>query len=284
MASESVNVRHLEQIQEAEMPRHTSRWATLLLASIGGAALVLVFVMMAKRDGPPARSSHDPLAELVAKAKQAGPPAEHLDGRDVSFPSVLSDGETPTTALAAVKDERGRLVKQPGSEDPEFALPAGTPTAPPPAMDRLPVVPLPVGTLLGATPVTMEPKDKLAQLARERSKPSPAGEMAPMGSDTGFQLQVASFKDQADADKLVEALRKRGHQAFRVAAMVPNKGLWHRVRVGPFKTKYQAVLYKRKFEDKERLAPFVVDPEKVERAAEIREAKLEARKRKYGRP
>ncbi len=31
----------------------------------------------------------------------------------MTFPGILSDDEKPTTALAAVKDERGNLVKQP---------------------------------------------------------------------------------------------------------------------------------------------------------------------------
>ncbi len=81
----------------------------------------------------------------------------------------------------------------------------------------------------------------------------------------------------------MQDLRKRGHRAFRQAAYVPNRGLWHRVRIGPFKTKYQAILYKKKFESSERVTPYVVDPARVELDEKIRAAKLAARKRKYGR-
>ena len=59
---------------------------------------------------------------------------------------------------------------------------------------------------------------------------------------------------------------------------------FYRVRVGPFKTKYQAIVYKKKFEQNERMAPFVVDPDKVKQAEEIRQRKLEARLKKYGQP
>lgn len=274
---ESVNVRNLEQIQEADPTRRSSRLGTLLLASLGSAALVMVGVMSMKRSGPPATSKDDPLAALVAEAKSDQAPPEKLEGSDVSFPGILSDGENPTTALAAVKDERGQLVKQ---ED--LALPPGAPTAPPPATDVLPVVPLPAGTLLSSTPVTTQPKDSLTSLAAKASEPSSV-EMAPPGSDSGFQIQVASFKDAADADKFVDELRKRGHRAFRQAAYVQGRGLWHRVRIGPFKSSYEANQYKKKFEQTERVSPFVVDPHKVKQAEEIRAAKADARKRKYGR-
>src|SRR5690606_31214010 len=123
-----VNIRNLEQIQEGDgAARSGSRLGTLLLASLGGAALVVVCVMVAKREGPAAKSTEDPLATLVAEAKQ-GVPAEALDGRDVTFPGILSDDETPTTALAAVKDQRGRLVKQP-----EEVLAPADGAEPPPA-------------------------------------------------------------------------------------------------------------------------------------------------------
>jgi len=265
---ESVNVRNLEQIQEEDRASRSSRLGALLLASLGGAALLTVGIVMAKRTGPPARTERDPLAELVKSTKVTSTPAEQLEGSEVTFPGILSDSQKPTTALAAVKDERGRLVER-GEGD----LPAA-PTAPPPPTDRLPVVPLPVGTLLSATPVTTDPKDSLTALAQSASQVADNAELAPAGMEGGFQLQVASYRDQADADRLVEDLRKRGHRAFRQAAYVPERGLWQRVRIGPFKTKFEAAQYKTKFEASERLTPFLVDPEKVKQAAEQREMRV----------
>jgi cell division septation protein DedD len=97
-------------------------------------------------------------------------------------------------------------------------------------------------------------------------------------------VQVASFKDQDDADSFVEDLRKRGHSAYRQAANVPGRGVWHRVRIGAFKTKFQAELYKKKLEESERTIALVVDQSKVERQEQIRAAKLAERIRKYGSP
>jgi DedD protein len=272
-----VNVRHLDQIQEDDPRRRPSRLPALLLASIGGAALVTAFVATSKRTDAPAVSKQDPLAALVAEARSSSAtPAERLDGREVSFPKILSDEARPTTALAAVKDERGRLVEQP-------ELAAGAATVPPPPTDKLPVVPLPVGTLLGSTSVTTDPKDELSALAAGAAKTGDDSALAPPGSDGGYQIQVASFQRAEDADAFVQDLRKRGHSAFRQPAYVPERGLWHRVRIGPFKSKFAAEQYAKKFEKTERVAPFVVDPHKVKQQEEIRAAKLAARKRKIGR-
>jgi cell division protein FtsN len=183
--------------------------------------------------------------------------------------------------MAAVKDERGRLVARDVTQN--------TAGLPPPPTDRLPVVPLPVGTLLTATPVTTEPKDRLTALAADAARAAgaaraaDASSLAPPGVDGGFQLQVASFKEVHDADKLVEELRQRGHRAFRQAAYVPERGLWQRVRIGPFKSRLEAQKYKLEFERSERVAPFLVDPEKVKQAEQIRAARVAAQDKRANR-
>ena len=97
------------------------------------------------------------------------------------------------------------------------------------------------------------------------------------GAEGGFQLQVASFKDQGEADQFAEALRKRGHRAYRQSAYVADRGLWHRVRIGPFKSKLSAEKYKADFDKKERMSAFLVDPDKVKRQEELRASKLASR-------
>lgn len=275
---DSVNLRNLDQIQERDGEPRVSRLATLLLASLGGGALVIAGVLTMKRSEPPVESKTDPLAALVQKSKRADdPPPEELDEKDVTFPSVLSDVGEPTTALAAVKDERGRLIDQ--DETRAAAAPDETRVE----AEKLPVVPLPVGSLLNATPVTQSPKDGLTALAKEASRVTGSAEDTLPGSEGGYQIQVASFRDQGDADNLVEELRKRKHRAFRQAAYVPERGLWHRVRIGPFKTKFSAQKYQKTFEETERMSTFLVDPDKVKRQEDIRRAKLAARQKKHGK-
>lgn len=267
---EPVNVRNLEQIQEVDRDGRSARLATVLLASLGGGALVFAFVLTTQKSAPPAESKTDPLAALVAKAKrpEATPP-EAVRSSEVTFPGLLSDSPRPTTALAAVKDERGHLIAPAPDPDPVPAV------APPPA-EKLPVVPLPAGTLLDQTAVTEKPRDPLVALARDVSKVENAPPVMP-GGEGEFQLQVASFKDQADADHFVEELLKRGHRAYRQSAYVADRGLWHRVRIGPFKSKLAAEKYKAEFDRKERMNAFLVDPEKVKRQEELRKTKLAQR-------
>lgn len=275
MNTSPVNLRNLEQIHEGSTTS-SPRLATFVLAATGVASVLVVGLAM--RDGDPDVESpaQDPLAALVASAEREKAEAndEELRASDVDFPDVLSDADSRTTALVAVKDKKGRLIP----------LEAETPAVPPPATDSIPVVPLPVGNLLTATPVTQQPKDGLTQAAAQISAIPADAEMAQPGSDGAYTVQVASFKDQDDADNFVTELRRRGHQAFRLAANVPGRGVWHRVRIGSFQTKYQAELYKKKLEESERTIALVIDQHKVERQDQIRAAKLAERIRKYGAP
>jgi DedD protein len=273
---DSVNVRNLEQIQETDGDGRSARAATLLLASVGGAALVIAAVLTMKQSEPPTDAKGDPLAALVAKAKHPETtPPETVQRSEVTFPSILSDSERPTTALAAVKDERGHLIGPDAVPDTTSMVSS---LAPPPPADKLPVVPLPAGTLLDATSVTLQPKDGLTALAVEVSKAESSSIVVP-GAEGGFQLQVASFKDLGDAERFVAELQKRGHRAYRQASYVADRGLWHRVRIGPFKTKLAAAKYKSEFDKKERMSAFLVDPDKVKRQEDLKASKLAARAR-----
>ncbi len=55
-----------------------------------------------------------------------------------------------------------------------------------------------------------------------------------------FTVQVASFKTEEDAEKLAGKLGSKGYPVFVVAADIPGKGKWYRVRVGDFGTKHEA--------------------------------------------
>lgn len=264
-----MTLHHLDRIEEVDQPGRAARFGTWFLASSGGAAVVIACVLLARRSAPPAQAEPDPLAKLVAEHRVESPNADEVQSRELGFPRMLSDEPQTTTALAAVKDARGRLIPQ--------ADPPGTPGDPPPPTDRLPVVPLPAGTLLNSTPVTRDPKDALTRLAQEASTIDDEQGLAPPGGEGGFQIQVASFRSREEADTFVKELRRRGHRASRQEAQVPERGLWHRVRIGPFKTNYEAVLYRAKLEQAERISAFVVDPEKVKRAEELRAQKLAAR-------
>ncbi len=93
-----VNVRNHDDIQEEERGSRSSRFAAILLASLAGASIATAVVVMSKKGATPAQPAKDPLAELVAQSRSNTPTADKLASNDVSFPGILSDDATPTTA------------------------------------------------------------------------------------------------------------------------------------------------------------------------------------------
>jgi len=68
---------------------------------------------------------------------------------------------------------------------------------------------------------------------------------------------VASLKEKASADRIVDALVRKRIPAVRVAANVPGKGRWYRVQVGRFKDRAGAASMKKLLE-KEGKNPILV--------------------------
>jgi DedD protein len=60
------------------------------------------------------------------------------------------------------------------------------------------------------------------------------------GSDKPLTIQVSSLKDHALALRTEKALKAAGYNAYIITAMVPGKGVWHRVRLGAFADKKEA--------------------------------------------
>lgn len=281
-------VRNLEQIQESDGER-TPRGVTILLVALGGACIVFAGLAIGGRRSAPTTAKVDPLGELVtAQAKVQGgtaaPKATDLAPHDVTFPGILSDEGSPTTALAAV---RGSSPKAPatGTASPGAAnanananANASAPGEPPAAIvlnvrgasdsgsasgDRLPVVPLPAQNMLGASPVVTRPRDSLTRAASDAVESSGTGVTpAPAGREGGYQLQVSSFRTQSEADTFSGQLRARGHKAYVVEAHVPGRGTWYRVRIGPFTSQHAAASYRSGFEGREHVVPFIVPPSK----------------------
>lgn len=48
-----------------------------------------------------------------------------------------------------------------------------------------------------------------------------------------YFLQVGAFQEEADADNMKAKLALQGFEAVVQTATIPEKGVWHRVRVGP---------------------------------------------------
>ena len=254
-------IRNLENLQEDDDERRMPPGVTLTLLALGGACIVFGAFALGGRSSQSQAPKVDPLGDLVAHrgslpgAAAGAHPSVDLAPRDVTFPQMLSDDDKPSTALAAVRP--GNLPAP---------LPAPVPAEPPPATDRLPVVPLPAQAVLEASPIVTHPRDALTKAASDAAQINGAAassETSPAGHDGGYQLQVSSFRTQSEAQAFADQLRARGHKAYVVEAHVPDRGTWFRVRVGPFGSQHAAATYRASFEEREHVVPFIVPPETV---------------------
>ena len=269
---DTVHVRNLEQIREQDTGRIGSRLGTLLLALLGGAGIAAAVLLSSSHTSKPQLGTSDALTKLAARQANPSGPSSRIESQNVSFPDVLSDSENPTTALAAVRDDQGRLVA-PGP------IPSARTDAPG-LSDKIPGGPLSAADMLASNSVGAQAKDPLAKMASAAAQLPDDAELASEGHEGGIQIQVASFRTIEDADALVRDLRHKGHHAFRQPAYVPDRGLWQRVRIGPFKTKVEGVAYRNKLEQAEKILAFVVDPDRKKRAVSDRESILSSREKK----
>jgi cell division protein FtsN len=83
-----------------------------------------------------------------------------------------------------------------------------------------------------------ETSDNESANSSETSKADKEG--AAKTDDKPYAIQVAAFKDAADADKKVAELKKKGFSAYRVIGKVPGKGIWYRVRIGDYNDRDKA--------------------------------------------
>jgi cell division septation protein DedD len=257
---ESASIKSLDQIQEEEPATPHSRVSALVMASFGGACIVFAALALMRGPSSEAEERPDPLSELAARAEKAPDESRQLGAGEVTFPQVLTDQENPTTAMAAVRGGKGDEAPPEDGELPRADMVSG----PPPASDKLAVLPLPAQDVLDGAHAKRAPGDTLRNMAAGLTREPDAGQLADPGQPGGYQLQVSSFKEQSEADEFAQVLRRRGHRAHVEKAHVQGRGLWHRVRIGPFKYRRSAEIYRQDFEAKERMVSFIVEPPKAQ--------------------
>jgi cell division protein FtsN len=74
----------------------------------------------------------------------------------------------------------------------------------------------------------------VAPAAKPADKPLP--ESKPVAVSGPQFLQAGSFSNAADAEKVKAKLAMMGVEASIQTATIPEKGVWHRVRLGPYKS------------------------------------------------
>ncbi len=107
-----------------------------------------------------------------------------------------------------------------------------------------------------ATEIAASPDPETTEKAAPESKKAEPLAVSP-GGEAKFTVQVASFRKADDADRMVAELKKKHYPAYRIAGIIPSKGIWHRVRVGGFENSAAAKAMVRKLKS-DRITAFVV--------------------------
>lgn len=88
------------------------------------------------------------------------------------------------------------------------------------------------------------------------AKKAPASP-APQDPKSRFTVQVASYPDRELAEDEVRRMKKLGYAAFVVSGEVPERGTWHRVRLGSFQNRSSAERLARELQSKAGVSPII---------------------------
>jgi len=197
---------------------------------IGAAVIVVLLVIFL-----PMLLVEEETLQSVSEQEMAIPPPPDFDqGYDASvmnppaepFVSTFPEYEDPTPEDPSSPQELPplELFETPATRGPESI----------PEPDLVPVEETPPpATPKPAPKATATPRPKTSPAAKP--KPAPAQPSAPARSSPGpssWVIQVASLREHARADKLVQDLRAKGFPAYIQEARVKQK-LWYRIRIGP---------------------------------------------------
>ena len=109
---------------------------------------------------------------------------------------------------------------------------------------RKPVVVKPVKKLLPEKTLKRTKRKVVkAQTAKTSKTPEKVKVKSPEKKGKGeknLTIQAASLKDPNDADRMVAKLKKKGYAAYKVMGVIPDKGIWFRVRVGYYESSAEA--------------------------------------------
>ena len=114
--------------------------------------------------------------------------------------------------------------------------------------------------------INLPPKKKGAKPARidtdnkptkSTSKSEIIKQTSPRPTEGAFVVQIASFRSEADAAKLIKRLDPYSLKAFVETVDLGEKGTWYRVLSGPFDTRENAAKTVSLLQEKERLSALI---------------------------
>ncbi|MDB4990176.1 MAG: Sporulation domain protein [Myxococcaceae bacterium] len=239
-------MRDLDQLRERDGGTAGRKLGLFALAGTLSIAAAISLGVVSGSSGERDSSSTelDPLSQLALTSAdpKAPPPAPKaaIQLERLSFPATLVGDESTIEATVRAADAEHAAL-----------------TGRAPVRTRARAEDVPASTL------ATEQSDRLSRTAKHDplialAMPERGGVVAPSGSEGAFTLQVVSYETRDAAERFANALRARGHRAFVTPAEVPGRGRSFRVRVGPFTTRREALLYQSSFERDERMHGILV--------------------------
>jgi cell division septation protein DedD len=114
-----------------------------------------------------------------------------------------------------------------------------------------------------AATVGLAPAPKSTPASKSAPSPAPAAKVprvietaAAQTPAARYTVQVAAFRQQPIADRLIADLTRKGHDAYLVTTQLPD-GTTYRVRVGKFATREEAARAAKRLAAEEKVSPFV---------------------------
>ena len=215
-----------EDDKEAEEVQHESRGAKALKIAVSVLAALLLLSGILYQSGYitpkkllfwrlPAGSGgvKKTIQEQMPKPEPPKPDIRQpQSGPDAQAPAPLSRQETPEPASGT-----------PGTAATEKNTPDAAPPAPPKEAPK--------------------PEQKAVPETSGSDSPAPAGKPVPPAQGRNYTIQVKAYKDEGDTKRLVAELDRKGLNPFWASAAIDGQGVWHRIFVGGFSTRKEALQY-----------------------------------------
>lgn len=190
-----------------------------------------------------------------AEREIASEPAHSTEGK----PGAMTDEEIAKLAEEFVADETTPATDTSGEHAATPAADAHQPATG--NMEKTPVTqheevsPAAKSVAAGAVPGAHTPEHKVA--AKEDRIPSSLPKDVAQFAVGKFTVQVASYADEVEAQKMASDLKNKGYSAFYVPANIRGK-TWFRVSVGQFATQKEAQSYRTELLSKAKVSSAIV--------------------------
>jgi len=193
--------------------------------------------------------------------------------------------------LLSALDEKAAMQREQASEEPALTFqrtltekappePPARPSEPKPAAEKPPPAPG-AGAVAAAEapPAVDEPRPAAAGEAKGTIPPTPVTTRTapseerprtvklavqapraptPVAAPTsGWTLQLHASQDRAEASRFAAMMREKGYAPYLVVAEVPGRGTWHRVRLGSFSGREEALRFLQDFKRETGMDAFV---------------------------